>query len=521
MEKITTKKKITKKKTPLKRANKKRSATSRSQSNTPLAHGREAPDPNEVIDGIHARLSDTPRDGEPDSSDRNDYNQFFRPNGGLIYMKAVQAVTHALGSELLASRGLLEAYDARLGIYKEVAEADVHQVLKRELGDRLGPTHASGVLQMLRNEHAKPPEDIAPDKTTLCFQNGVVIPGESKLVPHSPKFRHRSRLPFAFDPKAECQLWEDKLEEIFDGNEGLIRLLECIFAYCLTHNTGFQVFFLFVGSGANGKGVILSTLRNLAGEDNVSAVPPEKFNVDFMVASTRGRLVNIVSEARSRRVIPSTTLKAMTGEDLLTFNVKYKDPVSFKQTAKHVFAANEMIRFDDDTEAINRRLVALPFNRTFAPSERDRNLVTKLEKELPGILNWAMRAHADLETLHAFPQPPESLALKEDFSLTQNPVLAFVEGFCELIPGERVRRTAVYQSYCGWHRYANMPGRPLRDRDFYAKLRSAYPQLSFLHSSDNFIEGIGLLSVPDPAQGQVDDFIAKMRPRISTKSKKH
>lgn len=468
---------------------------------------------------IGRRLQDSPRGGENEQGVEA-ADEYFTSSGSLVYLKVVEAVTQRLGGELIAQGGLVERYDAKKGVFEEVTEGLVHRILKGLIQYRIAPSHAPNAMKMLLNEHERPGEEATPDPNTICLQNGVVDPAHPGLMPHSPKYRHRSQVPYAYDPEATCPLWLKTLDEIFEGDAELTRLLQQIFGYCLTHDTGMQVFFVFVGSGANGKGVVTSTLRNILGSENVTAIPPEKFGKDFVLASLRGKLANMPSETSARRAAPAAVLKALTGEDVITCDVKYKPPMHFISTAKQIISCNDMIRFDDDSHGLMRRVVAVPFSRTFAENERDPRLVEKLAREASGILNWAMQGLRDLRKEGRFVQPAKSLALKDQFARTQNPVLDFVEECCELGPEHRIRRVDLYRTYVKWHELAGVPGRPISNRDLYDKLVASFSGVHKVHSGDNYFQGIRMSKAPREAEFQPRPFVNPISSRYATTKKK-
>ena len=133
----------------------------------------------------------------------------------------------------------------------------------------------------------------------LIVSNGILnlnrlLEGEAQasLTLHTPNFVSKVELPFPFDPQAQCPEWKTFLEEVLPDPESR-QLLREVFGYCLTYDTSLQKFFLFEGSGANGKGVVLRILTALLGEANVSSLPLEIFGHSHGLESTLGKLVNI------------------------------------------------------------------------------------------------------------------------------------------------------------------------------------------------------------------------------------
>jgi Predicted ATPase len=64
------------------------------------------------------------------------------------------------------------------------------------------------------------------------------------------------------------------------------------FGYCLIPTPKIQKCLYLLGEGANGKSIILLTLRNLLGDQNCSALEMAELFDRFKVARLRNRFVN-------------------------------------------------------------------------------------------------------------------------------------------------------------------------------------------------------------------------------------
>ncbi|MBT5683220.1 MAG: hypothetical protein HOJ09_14260, partial [Gammaproteobacteria bacterium] len=103
------------------------------------------------------------------------------------------------------------------------------------------------------------------DPYLLGVQNGVVDLKTGRLLKPDPKLLVTKYCTVAFDPDAECPLFEEFLAQIIpkaDEREGLLRIV----GYCLTGLTSEQLWFFFHGIGANGKSVLLGLLEYLLGD---------------------------------------------------------------------------------------------------------------------------------------------------------------------------------------------------------------------------------------------------------------
>ena len=85
-------------------------------------------------------------------------------------------------------------------------------------------------------------------------------------------------------------------------------------------------------------------------------------------------------------------LKDLTGGDTIAANRMRKDSFDFTPVCKLFVCANTAPRITVVDNAIERRLILLPFSNV--PAEKDTDLGNKLLAELPQILNWALAGTA-------------------------------------------------------------------------------------------------------------------------------
>ena len=68
----------------------------------------------------------------------------------------------------------------------------------------------------------------------------------------------------------------------------------------------------------------------------------------------------------------------------------YGEWVNFKPVGKILLTTNNRPETLGSDDGIWRRIREMPFNRQFTEAEQDKELMTTLTQELPGILNWAI-----------------------------------------------------------------------------------------------------------------------------------
>jgi len=86
----------------------------------------------------------------------------------------------------------------------------------------------------------------------------------------------------ACDAYGECPMWHAFLQRVTDEDLELQHYLQRVAGYCLTGSTREHVLFFFYGTGANGKGVFLNTLRDIW-HDYGAVAPMETFIKTYMI----------------------------------------------------------------------------------------------------------------------------------------------------------------------------------------------------------------------------------------------
>src|SRR5207342_3290760 len=109
---------------------------------------------------------------------------------------------------------------------------------------------------------------------------------------------------------------------------------------------------------------------------------------------------------------------------------KFGQPFQFRSYAKLLFSANKIPSSRDRTYAFYRRWLIIPFTHTFNGEAGnpvpDLGLRGKLQGELPGIFNLALRGLARLATNEAFTQPKSVLEAKQAYIRSNDNVRVFV-----------------------------------------------------------------------------------------------
>lgn len=293
----------------------------------------------------------------------------------------------------------------------------------------------------------------------LPMQNGILdvlaaIDGNPKpLRKHTPKYFSLFGLPYRFDPAANCDLFFEKLYEIFEGDTERVDLLGEWFGYCLTDSTKHQAILLCEGPPRSGKGLVLRALRYVVGKDNCCSPRLGSLAELFGLWGLVGKRVAICPDAHlghgDKALSVLETLKLISGEDAIEVHRKNLPPITTRLSVKFVLACNELPKFGDGANALASRVLILPFRKSFAGHE-DRDLEQRIEREAPGILRWSLEGLARLQSRGRFTRPGIAVDVERDFARLVNPLQAFLDECCNVSPTEKVDRDTLWNEWGNW-----------------------------------------------------------------------
>lgn len=231
----------------------------------------------------------------------------------------------------------------------------------------------------------------------LGVGNGVVNLRTGKLQASKPENHITRHSPVKFDATATCPLFMMFLDQVTDKKKPLINYLQRVIGYALTGNAAEQCLFFLYGSGANGKSTFLTVVTELLGPDLARQTPPETLmarknsGATNDIARLQSVRVVIANEVEDGSLLAESLVKAMTGGEVMTARFLYGEFIQFTPKFKLFIAGNHKPTIRGRDHGIWRRIRLIPFEVTFAPSQRDKKLQAKLRAELPGILNWAIK----------------------------------------------------------------------------------------------------------------------------------
>ena len=245
-------------------------------------------------------------------------------------------------------------------------------------------------------------------------------------------------------------------------------------------------FFLLLGPRDTGKSQIMNLLRNLIGDQCTQSISdPNELSGPWMSGSLIGKRLCYCPDAA--RVTFSqksaAALKQLTGDDLIQANIKYKQPLTFRNEAKIVFVSNYPLMIPRD-EAVESRILTIPFSVSIPKERQIPHFSELLYRERGYIVGAAIEALKDLADRH--------FQFTRADSVTQVPTCAFggsimeqiarfVEERCQLDPDGKEYSDTLYQAFCA---FSEGNGGSSVSREVFSRtLNSIVEGLESLHTS--------------------------------------
>lgn len=288
----------------------------------------------------------------------------------------------------------------------------------------------------------------------LTVGNGTVNLRTGELYPHSRLDFTTKLAPVPYDKEAGCPTWLGFLDRIFAGDAELIAFLQRAIGYSLTGESNEQVLFFLYGTGSNGKSTLIEALRALVGEYGQQA-PMSTFlerrgeGPSNDIARLRGKRFVSSIEAGEGHRLNESLVKQVTGGDTITARFLHREFFEFRPQFKLWLAANHKPVIRGTDHAIWRRIRLIPFTITIPEDERDPELPTKLRKELPGILRWAVDGCLLWQRV-GLGAPPAVREATDAYRCEMDVLAGFLDDRCELGQALTVEAGALYQAYCAW-----------------------------------------------------------------------
>ncbi|MDR3449310.1 MAG: phage/plasmid primase, P4 family [Alphaproteobacteria bacterium] len=307
------------------------------------------------------------------------------------------------------------------------------------------------------------------DPWLLGTPSGTVDLRTGELHPAAPD-QHITKIAAVAPREGVPVLWLRFLAEAVGGDADMVAFLRRWCGYCLTGSIREHAFAFIHGPGGNGKSVFLNTLAGIMGEYAVTA-PMETFSAakgdrhPTELAMLKGARLVSASETEHGRGWAEAKVKAITGGDPISARFMHGNFFTYQPVFKLLIVGNHAPSLRNVDEAMRRRLNIMPF--IVKPATPDRDLETKLRREWPQILAWAIAGCLEWQSI-GLSRPAAVADATESYFADQDLFGQWLDERCVRDPRVWEQPTPLFQSWCDYARDAGeYPGNA---KDFKATL---------------------------------------------------
>ena len=255
------------------------------------------------------------------------------------------------------------------------------------------------------------------------------------------------------------------MKKTFDDPELIGLIFELLGVALFGQGANYQTAAIFLGEGANGKGVITKLFEKLIPASSRSSVSPTEWKNDYQRWGLDGSILNTFGELPPLDATSWQWAKAIITGDLVTARLVGGNQFELVPLALHVFSTNRLPRVLQVGEAINRRFLIIRFPNIVKPEDRIPNLANHLfEMEAEGLLRLAVEGMERVVKRGSIANPKSCKTEMNRWLKTSDPIGEFITD-CIIKTGDpahRIGSTDMYDAvldYCTKHGY-NPPTSP-------------------------------------------------------------
>jgi len=284
-------------------------------------------------------------------------------------------------------------------------------------------------------------------KKWIQFKNKVFSLNSNKLYDVKSNYFFNNPIPWEIGKSTKTPVM-DKLFEDWVGKDHVKTLYEII-AYCCYRGYPIQTLFCLFGGGRNGKSCFIDVINRFLGEGNVCSS-----DLDMLVGFGKSRfesfkmykkLACFMGETNFNKMESTSMIKKLVGGDLISFEMKGKNPFDDKNYAKMIIASNSLPKSDDTSDGWYRRWLIVDFPNQF---EEGKDIVKTIpKKEYENLAKKVIGIIPKLISNGCFTNGGSFEERKSRYIDCSNPIGKFLERFTENDPKGYVKFNVLFNEY--------------------------------------------------------------------------
>lgn len=337
---------------------------------------------------------------------------------------------------------------------EDVTEEEAREFFQKYYKKTRGTQAKKNIMNELMHRRPATPDEFDKDDMLLNVANGYIDLTSRELYKHDINKMFSQITNTDYTEKMQPAVWLDFLNDIFAGDQKVIRYIQKALGYSLTGSTREQIMFILFGKGRNGKSIFVEVISEILGDysNNMQAkslMVKKNDNVNTDIARlSKARFVTS-SEPNEGFRFDEGLIKQLTGGDKVTARFLYAEEFEYTPKFKIWVSTNHkpIIRGTDD--GIWRRLVLIPFDVQIPEEKVDKDLKYKLLREAPAILNWmAEGAYVWMQEGLAMPEKLKEAVQK--YRNEMDTLGQFIEDCCKVDKNSSEKVSNLHQAYKTW-----------------------------------------------------------------------
>lgn len=375
---------------------------------------------------------------------------------------------------------LLSVYMAD-GPYAGTYQSDPQLIrrLIRKYNSNLTHNEMRTVIEIL--EEQAPLKQRCMNKDLIPVNNGIFNYKTKELSPFTPDliFLHKSSVDYVPNPgkpvfvnPEDGSSWDfdSWLADLHDDPEITELLWQIIGASVRPFNDWGKAAILYSPSGDNGKGTFLVLLRGICGRETCTTIPITDFGKRFQLEPLIGRSAVFTDENNTAGYLDDcSNFKSVITHDPIGIDRKNLKRVTYDFYGLVVMCANKMPRVRDNTGSFHRRLLIIPFEKTFLGRERKyiKNDYLKRKEVLEYVLHKVL--HMDYDR---FSEPAACKRMLEAYKIFTDTIREFWAEFNDRFEWDLLPYDFLYDLYLSWFKRDIPSGIPTKKSEFKAAMRT-------------------------------------------------
>lgn len=363
--------------------------------------------------------------------------------------------------------GLLGVYNPELGIY-ETNENFFHRLIYW-----LEPSYSQARSKevLFKLETLAEVKQQTAEAHLIPVANGIFNKKTQQLEPFSPKYVFTSTISTRYNARAELPNingWDvdSWLLDLMSGDKELVSLLWQIISASTNGNYSYRKGAWLVGKGNDGKGTFQSLIMNLIGRENVASVKAEQFSERFSLSQVVGKTCIIGDDSQVSYLDNAGNYFSVVTGDPVPIEAKGKQPTLAVFNKLVIQSTNFLPKFRNKSNGTYRRLLIVPFNKSFTADNDNWKIKDDYIKR-KDVLEYVLKIALSLN-FDKFDEPKATKGLLDDFKISNDNVLAFVNDMFEEFVSDFLPTTFLSALYRAWCEDEGV--KPFNKREFENKL---------------------------------------------------